>query len=217
MLGLSTAMLRQNKAAEARAVLEPLLARRDSAEAQLAMGQLLVQEGRSDEALAALEQARKLNPELPQLRLAIGSVFWRQRRTEDAIKEWRAEYAAQPNSFEAAYTLGAALALNPEMRTEAEALLRKATTLRPRHGRANYQLGKLLWQKSKSPEGIKFVQRATEVDPNLREAFFLQGTMLQSLGRRAEAAKAFARVKELSKKELDRQRDLFSVDPPEER
>ncbi len=209
-LGLATALVRQNKAAEAREILEPVLARGDSAEVQLAFGQILLQEGRIDEALDTLRRAQQLNPNLPQLRLAIGSVFWRKRETEPALAEWRAEYAAQQGSFEAAYTLGSALSLKADSQNEGEALLRKATALRPKNARANYQLAKLLWQRSKSAEALTFLQRATESDPAFREAFFLQANVLAALGRKAEAAKYFARVKELSAKELERQQDLFS-------
>ncbi|MBI3681264.1 MAG: tetratricopeptide repeat protein [Acidobacteria bacterium] len=209
-LGLSAALLRQQKVAEARAVLEPVLASEDSAELQLTLGQVMLQEDRMDEAMAAFEKARSLNSNLPQLRLHIGALYWRQRKTAEAVAEWRAEHKAYPRSFEAVYTLGAALALNPEAREEAEKLLRKAAAMRPRNAHANYQLAKLVWQKSKGEEAAVFLERATQADAEFREAFYLKGTVLQALGRKAEAAQAFARVKELSEKSLARQRDLFS-------
>lgn len=209
-LGLATALLRQQKTAEARAILDPLIARGDSPELQLTLGQALLNEGRLDEALAALERARALSPEFPALRLHIGSAYWRQRKTDAAIAEWRAELAARPQSFEAAYTLGAALAFNPAAHAEAERLLRAALALRPRNAQVNYQLAKLIWQKSKSQEAAVLLDRATQADPEFREAFFLQGTVLQARGRRTEAARAFARVKQLSERDVARQRDLFS-------
>jgi tetratricopeptide (TPR) repeat protein len=212
-LGLSTSLLRQNRVEEARSVLDPVLAQNSSAEAQLVLGQLLLQEGRADEAMRALEAARRLNPEVPQLRIAVGSALWRQHRNEEAIREWREDLAARPGSFEAAYMLGSALALKQDTRAEAEGLLRKAVAARPRNARANFQLAKLVWQKTKGAEVLPFLERAIQADPELREAYFLHGTVLQSLGRKAEAAKSFARVKELSAKELARQQDLFSESP----
>jgi tetratricopeptide (TPR) repeat protein len=212
-LGLATALLRQNRVDEARSVLEPVLEQSGSAESLLVLGQLLLQEGRADEALGALEQARRLNPNLLHLRIALGSALWRQHRPEDAIREWRDELVSYPGSFEAAYMLGSALSLKIETRPEAEALLRRAVAARPRNARANFQLAKLVWQKSKNPEVLSFLERAIQADPELREAFFLHGTVLQSLGRKAEASKSFARVKELSAKELARQQDLFSESP----
>jgi len=120
------------------------------------------------------------------------------------------EIAGLDGASSNAYTLGAALALNPESRGEAEALLRKAVSLRPDNARANYQLAKLIWQTSKSKEAAAFLARATEANPAFREAFVLSGTVLQAMGQRSAAAKAFARARELSEQELSRQRELFS-------
>ncbi len=208
-LGLATSLLRQRKTAGARALLDPVLARGDSPELQLTLGQALLNDGRPDEALEAFERARALNAALPALRLNLGAVYWTQRKTQEALAEWRAEYAVNPGSFEAVYTLGAALALNPASQTEAVQFLRKAAGMRPRNARANYQLGKLIWQTSKNQEAVLFLQKATEADGEFREAFYLYGTVLQSLGRKTEAARAFARVKQLSEQDVQRQRDLF--------
>lgn len=212
-LGLGTALLRRQKVTEARAALEPVLTRADSAEAQLALGQLLLQEGRLDEAMTALVKARQLNPELAHVRVTIGSVLWRQRKTEEALQEWRAECKAHPDHFEALYMLGSALSLNADTRAEAETALRKAVALRPRNTRASYQLAKLVWQTSRNPEALTFLERATQTDPDFREALFLRASVLQALGRRSEAAPLFARVKELSAKDVARQQDLFSESP----
>jgi tetratricopeptide (TPR) repeat protein len=208
LLGLGTALLRQNKAAEARAVLEPMLGD-NSPEVQFVMAQMLLQEARVDEALVVLDRVRSARPDLPGLHVAIGTGLWRQRKTAEAITEWRAE-----DSFEAAYLLGSALSMNNATRVEGEAHLRKAVRLRPGNARANYALGKLIWQRSKDPEALKFLERATQADPLFREAFFLHATALQSLGRKDEAARSFARVKELSQRELARQQDLFSESSP---
>lgn len=212
-LGLATALLRQGKAAEARSVLEPVLSHGTSAEAQLALGQILLQEGRIDDALESLRQAERMQPNLPHLRYTLGSVFWRQRKTDAALEQWRSEQAANPQSFEATYALGSALSLNPATSDQGEALLRKAVSMRPGNARANFQLAKLVWQKAKKPEALQFLKRATSTDPQFREAFFLQANVLQTLGRKAEAAASFAHVKKLSEKELSRQQDLFSELP----
>jgi predicted Zn-dependent protease len=140
-------------------------------------------------------------------------VLWRQRKTQEALKEWRAAYAATPDSFEVLYTLGSALSLDASSKPEAETLLRKAVAMRPGNAAANYQLAKLVWQQSRNPEALPFLQRATQADPEFRAAFYLLATVQQSLGRKADAAQSFARVKELSAKELGRQQDLFSELP----
>lgn len=210
-LGHATALLRLQRVPEARAILEPLLERNDSPEVQLALSQALFAENRFEEAAAGLAKAEALNPNLPGLRLLQGAVLWKMRKPQEAISSWRLAVSAAPEAFEPVYTLGAALSLQPQPPAEAETLLRKALSLRPNHARANYQLAKLLWQKKKLPDTLLFVKRATAADPELREAFYLQGTVLQASGRAAEAAKSFAQVKRLSEKALaQQQQDIFS-------
>lgn len=204
VLGLGTALLRQNKAAEARVVLDPIL-RSESPEAQFLLAQLLLQEQRPDEALAALEKVRRTKPNTPGLHAAIGTALWRQRRTAEAIAEWRRE-----DTFETAYLLGSALGLNPASQEEAEAQLRKAVSQRPGSAHANFALGKLMWRRSRTPLALPYLERAVQADPEFREALFLHGTVLQAMGRKAEAARSFARVKKLSAQELSRQQDLFT-------
>lgn len=208
-LGLAMSLLRQQKTAEAKALMEELVSRGDSAEVELVFGQALLDEGRDDEALAAFQRAARINPQLPRLRLSIGAVYWRQRKTDEALAAWREELQANPRSFEAQYTLGAALALNEKEQAQSEKLLRQALQQKPRNARVNYQLAKLVWRTRKGPEPATLLERATQADRNFREAFFLYGTVLQAQGNKAGAQKAFARVKELSERELSQQRDIF--------
>ena len=213
-LGLATALLRQQKAADARAVLEPVLEGNDSAEAQFTLGQALMSDGRLDEALTAFQRAQQLNPTLPSLRFNIGTVYWQQRKTEQALAEWRAEYAAHPKSFAAAYALGAVLALNPADQRQAEELLRQALSLRPQNAQVNYQLAKLIWQARRDPEAAGLLNRATQTDAEFREAFILLGSVLQTLGRKTEAGRTLAQAQRISEKELSRQRDSFTEIEP---
>jgi len=211
-LGLATAYLRSGKAAEAQKILEPLLEQGNSAEVLLTLGQALFVEDRLDEARDALRKAFALQPGLPSLRLHLGAVNWRQRRRPEAMAEWRAELKAHPNNAEAQFTLGAALAMSGGDKIEAERWLRASLAQKPKHARANYQLGKLVWQK-RSAEAVKCLERSIAADPDYREAHYLLGRVYQDLGRKAEAAREFAVVQRLAAKELSTQQELFSEQP----
>src|SRR5439155_20057421 len=100
------------------------------------------------EAKKSLERAAELNANMPALRLNLGAVYWRLQDTGAAIAEWRKELAAHPESFQANYTLGAALALS-SAGDEASRLLRKAVALKPGNAPAWYHLAKLVWQQAK--------------------------------------------------------------------
>lgn len=205
-LGLASALAREGKAEEARAALEPVLAS-TSPDVQFVYGQALFEEGNYAKALEVLQQVEKARPEMPQLRFYLGAIYWRQQQTDAAIAEWRREHQANPESFQANYTMGAALAFSSP--GEAEPFLRKAVTLRPQHPQSCYQLAKLLWLKSKSPDAVALLEQAVKSQPQYREAHYLLATVYQSLGRRAEAQREFAAVKRLSEAEVQKSRDLF--------
>ncbi|MBM3759548.1 MAG: tetratricopeptide repeat protein [Acidobacteria bacterium] len=209
-LGLATAYLRSDRVAQAQKLLGPLLAQNNSPEVLLTVGQALFAEDRLDEALETLLKARQLSPNLPTLALNLGAVHWKQKRTAEAVAEWRNELNLHPDSAEAKFTLGAAVAMSGGDKIEAERLLRTSLAQKPRHARANYQLAKLVWQTKRSPEAVSCLEKSIAATPDYREAYYLLGTIHQSLGRKAEAAKAFAAVKRLSAKELATQQDLFS-------
>lgn len=212
-LGLATAYLKSDRVAQAQQILGPLLEQGNSPEVLLTVGQALFVEDRLDESLATLEKARTLAPQLPTLGLHIGAIYWRRKDTATAVAEWRKELKLHPTSAEAKFTLGAAIAMSGGDKMEAERLLRSSLTAKPRHARANYQLGKLLWQTRRSPEAVTCLERATSADPSYREAHFQLANIYQSLGRKTEAAREFATVKSLASKELSRQQDLFSEQP----
>jgi tetratricopeptide (TPR) repeat protein len=214
ILGLAASLLQQQKTVEARALLEPAMSHAPSPELRLVMGQALLNEGQFQEAKAVFEELRASHPHLPLLRLNLGSVYWRERRTAEALALWEEEWRAHPNSFESNYTFGAALALSETRQAESEKLLRTALQLRPASARANYQLAKLLWTQGKSSGVVSLLQRATQTEPNYREAFYLLGMVQQKLGQRAASEAAFRRVKEISTQAIQRQEDLFSESTP---
>jgi predicted Zn-dependent protease len=207
-LGLASAYLRLDRAAEAKSLIEPLF-ETDSAQVKLLLGQILIENGQLDEAKKVLERAAELDPKLPTVRLNLGAAYWRQQDTAAAIAEWRKELRAHPGSFQAHYTLGAALALTSPASGEASPLLRRALALKPGNAMAPYQLAKLIWRNSKGQEAISLLQRSIRWDPNYREAHYLLASIYQSLGRKAEAAKEFAEVRRISQESLQRSEDLF--------
>lgn len=208
-LGLASSYARLGQAAEARDVLGPAINDEQSADVQFLRGQIFALDNDLDQALIAFETAFRLNPKLPRARMEIGAVQWKKKHTDAALEAWRAELAASPNSFEANYSLGAALALSAAARDQAESHLRAALKIKPRHPGASYHLGKLLWTHSKNPEALALVESAASADSESREAHHLLATIYQSLGRKTDAAREFAHVRRLSEKEVKRGRDLF--------
>ena len=207
-MGLALAYLRLGKADEAKALIEPLM-ETDTAEAKLLVGQFLVEQTRFEEAKAALTRAASLNPSLPTVHLHLGAIAWRQQDTVQAIAEWRKELELHPESFQANYTLGAALSMSPDHGKEALPLLRKAVALQPNSSLATFQLAKLIWQSARSQEAVSLLERCVKIDANHRKAHYLLASIYQSLGRKEEASKEFSIVRKISADEQRRSQDLF--------
>ena len=207
-LGLASAYLKLGRTAEARKIMESLYAT-DTAEAKLLLGQVLIQTEQYGEARQALDRALQLNPKLPTVHLNLGAIYWKEQKSSEAIAEWREELKLYPETFQANYTLGAALAFVEGHDEESVRLLRKAIALKPANALALCQMGKLLVRQSKYAEAVPFLERAVQADPKFRQAHFALGTAYQNLGRNLEAKSQFAIVRQLSREELRETEDLF--------
>lgn len=216
MAGLGTALLRQGRLSEAREILAPIADRDGRPQLLLLLGQVLLAEGRATDAVPVLERASAVNAELPGLRLALGTAYWRKRRMTEAIAALRAAHRSDGNSFEAAVMLGSALALSPNDAAEAERLLRHAVTLQPGNAEALLQLGRLIWTARRDSQALTFADRALEAAPESRDALRLRAEVLRGLRRRDEAAAAAARAASLLDSDLARQAALLRVSGAEQ-
>jgi tetratricopeptide (TPR) repeat protein len=211
-IGLASAYLRLKRLKESQEIIDTLI-ESESAPVKLLLGQMQMENGQLDEAAALLKRALELDPAIQTAHLSLGAIYWQRGERAAAVEEWRQEVTRHPQSFQANYSLGAGLALTPGGAGEAERYLRKAVTIKPGSALALYQLAKLLWQ-GKNPEAVPLLFRAVAADPNYRNSHYLLGTIYQSLGRKAEAAREFAEVKRISEAEIRRSVDLFEAAPP---
>ena len=195
-LGLATAYVRLNRNAEAQRLLEQLMGREDSPEAQVVLGQALLAENRLHEAGNAFRTALRLNPRLEGLYFFLGAVKWKAQDVEGAIAEWREEVRHDPRNFEAVFTLGAALAEKGDL-DEAKAWLEKADRMRPNHAPTLYHLGKLAW-KARHPEALMLLERSVRLDPANRAAHYVLAQIYRARGRVREAERELAEVQRLS-------------------
>lgn len=214
-LGLATALTRMGEAAKARALIEPIIEREDSAEIQILMVQTALLDDRPEDAQKAVDRAETLNSRARSVNYYKGLLHWKRQETVEAIAAWRRELEIDPRSFPAIFALGGALAVRSASdggatTKEAEQFLRTAIALRPKHAPALYQLAKLLWQ-SKNKEAMPLLERATTVDPKHREAHYLLGSVYQASGRTQDAAREFATVKSISRETDRKYQELFDL------
>lgn len=204
-LGLAASYLRLQRP-EARPMLEELLRQEDTPEVQLLLGQAHLAANEFVPAEAAFRRAVALRPETSGAHFLLGAVAWKRQDAPAAIAEWREERKRDPQNFEAAFALGAALAEKGET-AEARTVLEMALVLRPRHAPALYYLGRL--RRSRA-----LLERAVQLDPSIRPAHYLLAQIYRAQGLTAEADRELAAVRRLSQSGVQEDIDIVQSARP---
>ena len=129
-------------------------------------------------------------------------MYWKQKRYEDARREFQAELANQPQYPQALIYLG-----DSEMQTgaekEAEQHLRRGLELDANNRLAHLDLGILLAGGNDSAAAERHLRKAIQLDPSKPDAHYQLGRLLRSVGRAEDAQAEFAKVKELATQEQE--------------
>jgi predicted Zn-dependent protease len=127
-------------------------------------------------------------------------MYWKQKRFEEACREFQVELEHQPGHIQALTYLGDA-EMHAEREKAAEEHLRRALKLDANIRLAHLDLGILLTNQVDSAEAARHLREAIRMDPSKPDAHYRLGRLWRSLGREAEADAEFAKVKDLSREE----------------
>ncbi len=118
-----------------------------------------------EDAIAAYQEAARLQPKDPEPHLAAGLVLEKQNKFSDAEQEYKRALALDPGSMDAVTGL-ANIYMRGRRFPEAEAELRKVVAAHPEQAAAHVQLGRVLAAEGKNEEAISELQAAAKSDPN---------------------------------------------------
>ena len=113
----------------------------DSARAHQALAENYFALRQMPQAEREYQEAIRIRPDLPGLRLELGQVYANSARWPEAEREFRSEAQLQPANAEAAYRLGAALLQQGKVR-EARQELARSNSIKPEMPETLYSLGK---------------------------------------------------------------------------
>ncbi len=133
---------------------------------------VVLEQGRADEALALADTALRLQPQGPDLALALvnrGNALLRLGQVDPAIAELRKALEIQPDYAHAHNNLGSAL-LEVGQNDEAAAAFRQALVFQPGHANAHYNLGVVLLGQGQLDEAIAHFQTSLELQPDAADA-----------------------------------------------
>lgn len=139
------------------------------ADASLEMYRLKHDSFWSEKALAAAKEAQSRNDNLPEVHLALGSIYTASGKNAQAVSEIQRALQLEPNSDDGYVRLGRAYLVTGQSEA-AIAALKKAVDLNPYYWYNHDQLGKAYYAMGRDNDALKEFKRVVDLDPTRASA-----------------------------------------------
>ena len=169
----------------------------DSAAARLTTARMMMHHDLPEEAARQAKAALQLDAKIPEAHFLLGEVAIGRGETQAAISELKAEIAINPGYAMAYYRLGDAYS-RVEDWDSAMGPLERSVWLNPNFSGPYILLGKGYFKKKELANAEGVLRHALRLDPQNLSAHYLLGQTLSQEGKSDDAAKEFARWKELN-------------------
>src|SRR5262249_17589283 len=157
------------------------------------------QSGDYDKAIEAFHRALGLKPDVSEANGALGAIYLKQGRLEEAEAALRAELKVQPGSLQAQQNLAVALdQLQPPK--AALPLLKDVLQAKPDSADARYLLGKILLAQGSAAEAAAHLAAAAKAAPEDANIHYQLARAYQALGRTALAEQEMAVYRQIKEK-----------------
>jgi tetratricopeptide (TPR) repeat protein len=171
---------------------------RESEEAaHVAVGFILSQQGRVDEAIVYYRKALAVNPNYADAHNNLASALLEQEKLDEAIAHYREALEINPHYADAHNNLASALLQQGKL-DEAFAHYQKALELDPKHAGVHFNLGNVLLQLGKLDEAIAHYQKGLQIKPRYDEGHNNLGAALYRQGKLAEAVAHYRSALEIN-------------------
>ncbi len=150
----------------------------------------------AEKALAAATRAESLNPALPEVHLALGSVYNNTGKNTEAIAELKQALSLAPNSDDAYRRLGKVYQAVGR-KQDALAAYQSAVAANPYYWSNHNSLGGAYFQLGENEKALKEYQTVTELAPNNPLGFRNIGAVYFRQGRWNDAVPAFQKALEV--------------------
>jgi predicted CXXCH cytochrome family protein len=143
--------------------------------------------GRTAEAVAALEEACRLDPDFPEAFNSLGGVYFEAKQGARAAEAFREAVRIRPDYAEAHNNLANVLQAEGDF-PHAREHYETAIGLQPQYAAAHFNYGGALIAQQRFAEAEKQLEAAVQQQPDLAEAQELLGNLLVRRGAAAQAA-----------------------------
>jgi tetratricopeptide (TPR) repeat protein len=184
------ALVRSNQIKEAEQEFAYLLSRHaDSPELNVLIGQAHAQESDFDSAIPYFQKALQQKADVKEAHSALGIIYMRQGKLEDAERELRAELQLGPNPT-VEFQLANVLDLRQKT-DEAKDLLEHVLKQKPDLADARYLLGKILLARGQAQQASENLEAAARISPEEPNVHYQLAQAYQKLGKSEEARQEF--------------------------
>ena len=133
------------------------------------LGEAVLKQGRTDEAIEHFLRALRSRPNLAVSHACLGAALLQKGRSDEALTHLRRALEIDPNHLPAHSSLGVAL-LEMGRPDESLAHLKKALEIDPNDADANYNLANTLLQLGRANEALAHYSKAVQLDPTDSQA-----------------------------------------------
>jgi tetratricopeptide (TPR) repeat protein len=190
----------------------------ESAEADMLAGEAYDEMKDNAGSTQMFRAAVKANPKEPNAHFGLGYLLWTQKVYPEAVQEFKAELANDPNHVQAmVYLADTQMQLNQT--AEVKPLLEKAVKLDPSQSLAHLDLGILHSDSGMNDDALRELTLAAKLNPNDVNVHWRLGRLYRTIGKKEEAKAEFEKASNLNKAADD---DLYKKisnghpRPPEE-
>lgn len=159
-------------------------------------GNLLLQKGQANEAMAHFQKALELNPDSPEAHNNLGNRLRQMDRLAESLAHLKEAVRIDPNYAEAHNNLGNTL-LRLQKPSEAVTHLVAALKIDPSYAGAHNNLGNALLEMGRKDEAVSHFKKALEIEPAFSAAHYNLANCLMQSGKTDEAIIHFVKALEL--------------------
>lgn len=176
---------------------EILLLNAESAEADMLAGEALDELKDHRAAIAQFRAAVQANPKEPDVHFGLGYLLWTQRQYPEAVSEFQAELANNPNHVQAMIYLADAQMQLSQL-DAAQALFEQALRIDAKSELAHLDLGLLYADKGRPDDAVREMKEAERLAPEDVNVHWRLGRLYKSMGRQDEAKAELGKARSIT-------------------
>ncbi len=157
------------------------------------LGEILVAQGKVDEAMGHCEAALELKGDLPEALGNLANCLFRKGRFDEAVANYDTLLELDPRNAKAFSNRGAALEQLGKL-DEAVKSFEEALRIAPAFANAHFNLGNVLVRLSRVKEAITHYSEAVRFNPGFTDALYKLGLLHEQSGDEGRAIDAFRRA-----------------------